>query len=108
MSARSHHVYWRYDRSIQGRTQCDRAKLLAAQAHCRTFVELQVPKTWTVVDVLPTSPVGKIEKAAVCQIVTNPQPSARELTGSQSYIDPTSCSTKPFSLEGSVMIILLS
>jgi non-ribosomal peptide synthetase component E (peptide arylation enzyme) len=37
----------------------------------------KVPKTWTVVDVLPTSPVGKIDKAAVRQIVTNPQPTAR-------------------------------
>jgi acyl-CoA synthetase (AMP-forming)/AMP-acid ligase II len=35
----------------------------------RTFVELQVPKTWTVVDVLPTRPVGKIDKAAVRQVV---------------------------------------
>jgi non-ribosomal peptide synthetase component E (peptide arylation enzyme) len=35
----------------------------------RTFSSYKVPKTWTVVDVLPTSPVGKIDKAAVRQVV---------------------------------------
>src|SRR5262245_14483379 len=46
----------------------DRAELLAAvQTHCRARL-VQGAKTWTVV----TSSVGKIDKAAVCQIVTNP------------------------------------
>ncbi len=49
----------------------ERATLLAAaKAHCRARLSgYKAPKSWTVVDALPTSPVGKVNKAAVRQIV---------------------------------------
>jgi fatty-acyl-CoA synthase len=49
-----------------GGTGVRAALLAAAKAHCRARLSsYKVPKTWTVVERLPTSAVGKVDKAAV-------------------------------------------